>query len=547
MGTAIYEPYRFFYFAPGQSPPYAFDGATETAPASEDTGVLDFLSDSDDDTGVHFGQLFFNLNHQFYIHYEPDTPLPATARVDSIRVDFRARHVEPYGYMWAYDLRGFDSVGIPHFKYLGGPVRHASNALPVDSSTPTVRSFDDGTLVRGIGSLHVLWGRFTHDGIQTGWSPGTHPYLVETFLTVGYTEQPTVTDIEPNTTTDDPRPYVQWAVGNIDQQLPSAHQVILLPAGSTDANANAVGDPDFDPLTGSGVGYNSGKTFTGATNQQVSTVLPPGTWHIYVKEWVGSGIYEYASEWGHQDFVLDALTVDQPTISLADDVASNTVLVTLTAGSHTEDLVADTIEVQILDPVYGWLAAPISNSMVNGTGVSAFYDGLRAPEEEISYRARGVAALETVIYVSPWTVATHTVGNLHQWWLRSSSDYTLNRSLHSETGLLMKTWTPTRRRPNTTTWGIGARPATVVHDITKGDVHDCSIWAMTQTAYNDLRALLEDPDDLVLVNPWGEIWRVQTGDEVSEEIMRAAPRSDELTAIGFVRVVSVTFIEVVTP
>lgn len=549
MGTAIYQPFRYFYFD-GMDNGYVFHGLVDTDEPSESTTVLAVLSDSDDTTGISWGRAYTPNYRAFFLHYEPTVALPSTARIDWVRLDFRQRHIDPYGFVWAYDIRAFDTGGGAHYKYLGGPVRTSSNVAVVDASAPTFRSFDDGTLLRDAhAALHVYWGMFAGGQDQPGIFDSTNfPYITKTFLTVGYTEQPTVTNITPSTTTEEPRPTIQWVVGNIDEQPLTAHQIILLPTGSTDAAGHAIGDAAFDPTTGSGAGYNSGKVFIGNTTHKLEKVLTPATWHTYIRVWVGSGIYEYASLWTHQSFLLDAQTVDQPLLSITDHAASNTLQVIIVAGAHTEDLAADTIEVEYYDPESEvWVAAPIANGMVNGTGTSTFFDGLHAPGDIVSYRVRGIGTTDGAVFASPWTTATHTVGNLHQWWLRSASDYTLNRSLNDTGGLLMKTWTPTRARPNTTTWGIGARPATVVHDITKGDVHECSIWAMTQTAYNDLRALLEDGDDLVLVNPWGETWRVQPGNEVKEEVLRAAPRSGEATAIGFVRVVTVSFVEVVTP
>ncbi len=545
MGTVRIDPNGSFQF-PGQYPGTAFGAATHH----------DALGDNTDASGVHFGTTFANLNHGFYITWQGDrTPaavMPATARIDWVRVEYRARHVGAYCMIWVGSLHAFaKGTSNPHSKFMPvvDPGWTAAAAAPIPHITQTSRTADDGFAWNDCETFHTgigRWGPSAPHG-EFEWDPSNYPYMTKIELVIGYTLKPVVNNISPTGTVTNPRPTVTWGVTGVEETGISFNQVIVLPSGSVDAAGVTLGDTGFDPTTGSGMAFNTGKTTTPTAQRYVDKILAPGTWWIYVRQWVGTGVLEYGSDWASSVLTVEALTVDTPTIVLADDTASNTVKATIDAGPHVEDLLADTIEVQYYDPVYAdWVPAQIENSMVPGTGTSIFYDGTHAPGEEVSYRVRGVGIDSGVEYASPWVTVVHTVGDLRQWWLRSTVDFSLNRNLNDEDGLLMKSCNVTRARPNAATWGIGSRPATVVHDVTKGDVLECEIWAMSESAYLALRALLEDGDDLMLVNPWGQAWRVQPGTQIKEDIVKASPRSGELTALGFVRTLSVNFIEVGT-
>lgn len=553
MGTVTWNPV-WMDVLPHQTGPTVFGGITPSYPVGGDTATAALLADNSDSTGVHFGTTFVNLFQQFFLHYN-GTPLPTDSRISWIRVDYRARHQATFGYMWPYQLQAHETPADylhPHTKFLPC-VRAPFGPSLFDYSTITSTAADDGFRWADLPyntdgrELAVLWGRYGPGDNENPWDPSNYPYLVKTSMVIGYIRKPTVTNIGPTGTVTNPRPNISWGIGNLEETGPSAHQVVILPPGSVDAAGVTLGDAGFNPATGSGVAFNTGKVSDGSTSHSCDKILAPATWWIYVRQWIGTGVDEYASDWAGSLLTVEALTVDSPTIVLADDTASNTVKATIEAGPHVEDLLADTIEVQYYDPVYaGWVPAQIENSMVPGTGTSIFYDGTHAPGEEVSYRVRGVGIDSGVEYASPWVTVVHTVGNLRQWWLRSTIDFSLNRNLNDEDGLLMKSCNVTRARPNAATWGIGSRPATVVHDVTKGDVLECEIWAMSESAYLALRALLEDGDDLMLVNPWGQTWRVQPGSQIKEDIVKASPRSGELTALGFVRTLSVNFIEVGT-
>lgn len=541
MGTTSLAP-TSSYLIPGWTAPTIFGGSASIHAA---------LADNNDTTGIHFGTTFTGNHVEVSLVFpSPSTVLAAGARIDWLRIDFRARHVSNASMVWMRYFAAWDTNNTPHFRHLPlvDPGPTAAAAAPIPHSSITFPRADDGyQWERAMSSPHVLVGHWTDYVLEFPWNPSNYPYATEFDLVIGYTLKPVVQNITPSGASDDPRPEVTWTVGSVEELQPSAFQVVVLPTGSTDAGGHAIGHPDFDPNTGSGAAHNSGKLFQPRNTYQVPTVLTPAVWYIFVRQWVGSGVSEYASDWASASTTLTAMTVDLPTVALADHAGSNTVQVTIAAGSHTATLVADTIEVEYLDPVFGWVTAPIANGMVNGTGTSVFYDGLHAPGEQISYRARGLAVFDTVEFASTWATATHTVGDLEEWWLRSSSDHTLNQSLNNNAAILMCEWSVSRARPNTTTWGIGGRAATMVHDIMKGDTFDVAVWTFSQDSYLDLRALLEDGDDLVLVNPWAEAWRVQVGGEISEEVVRASPTTGETTPLGFVRKVSFTLVEVVTP
>jgi hypothetical protein len=273
------------------------------------------------------------------------------------------------------------------------------------------------------------------------------------------------------------------------------------------------------------------------------------TYLPYVMAWVGTGSVEKASVWWtNVGFTATIETVDPPLLELENDGPTYTVSVSVGPGAHTEDQEATYFEVQYLDPVDGWVAAPIEDSQLDGGVTSVFYDGLQAPGGSVTYRARGVwqRASDGLLVTSAWVQQSLTAADKHQWWLRSTTDYLANRSLHDAGTLIVRDWDTERKAPQSASWGIGARAATVSRDIVKSNVMRMTVWAMTATARNDLLALLESGDDLMLTTEWGEMFRVQVGD-LSEQHVVAAPRPSESTEIGMRRLVSFTLTEVVSP
>lgn len=516
-------------------------GATAVGAAT----ILAALQDISDANYVHVGTTPDFANHTFITSHTVSS-LPAGAHINSISVYYRTRFLTAAGWIYPGQITGL--IGSErHSRTLAAYAPGSGSTSPQLITTSWSSSAADGTPWSSCDRWEIEWYYHSSEALSPGgWTASTFPYITYSYMAVNYTPRPSVGAITPLGTITIPQPTLEWSV---DQGPQTAFQVVIVPPGSTDAAGVVVPNSGFDPETGSGVVYNSGKIYSGSSTHFLPVSLTNGAWFPYIRAWTGSGATERVTAWANVTFTVAVDTVDQPTVSLTDDTATNTLQVTIAAGSHTATQVADAIEVQYLDPVGGWVAAPIAGGRVGGTGTSVFYDGLQAPGATASYRARGLyrRPSDGLVVVSAWATGTHVVADPHQWWLRSTTSYTLNRSLNDTSTLLIKSWKPQRARPQAATWGVGARAATVVHDITKGDVHQMSVWAFTKAAYDSLLALIQGDDDLLLVNEWGETWRVQVGERIDEEIVRASPRSGESTPLGHVRVVSFTLIEVVVP
>lgn len=413
----------------------------------------------------------------------------------------------------------------------------------------------DGTPWAACDRFEVTWalwafGQVTADGIIYPY--GTVPTYVAKLswavLEQHYTTIPTVANIAPSTTTvTTPQPTVTWGTFLSPQ---SSYQAAIIPSGTVDSNGALVGSANFDPERVDLLykGWISGKIASLSGRDPSLHALLDGTYRAYVRVWTPSPYYgEIASRWyAGSTFTVDADNVNPPAVSVLNDAATYTVKTTIAPGGPVPGGVNPQLyEVQYLDPVAGWVPADVAGGVTTGNATTQFFDGTKRPGSVVSYRARGrYVRSDSATAVTDWVTATATVVDRQEWWLRAVTDYTLNRSLSSFSGLLVKTWTPSRHRPQSVDYGIGAKYPTVVHDVTKASTHELTVWAFSKAAVADLTALLDHDGDLVLTSPWAEYWRVQVGEDVSEEAVAAGPRPGETSALGVVRVVNFTLIEV---
>lgn len=505
------------------------------------------LKDSSDSTGVHIGLFSDGADHRWVTQHHPGINDIFHQRINHIWVQYRTRFAYAAGWIYPAVLAGFTDTNATyqqrHVAVLPQAPVGESPSGPTAVSTATTSAANDGTPWSACNYFEVEWGWVV---TGNGWIPDNYPYVTDYILWINYSIKPTVTSISPSGPLTTSRPAFTWYVSDGPQ---TAYRFVLVPSGSTDAGGHAAGDSAFDPATASGKLVDTGKKFSSSTSYTLASSIGNGSSaYAYVKAWADSGSLEIEGLWFSAALTVTLPTVDTPTLTLSDDTASNSLRVQVDPGSHTASLAAELIEVQQLDGD-DWVAVPIADSVVDGTVTSVFFDSTRAPGTTVSYRARGAALnpADGLLLVSPWAVASHAISDTHQHWLRSTTDYTLNRSLSDGAALLLRSWSPKRTRPASVAYGVAARSATVVHDITKADTHSMAVWALTATAYDSLRALLESDDDLVFVSEWGESWRCQPIGDISEDVQRARPRPSESTPLGHVRVVSFTLVEVVTP
>lgn len=526
------------YFPSGSSVPAGSSGVTIFGGSAS---IHQSLNDVNDATGVHVGTITATGDHSFVTTHHPGVEF-FDGRVRYIYLQYSHRFVSTAGWIYPRTLVGrVGASGVRHELPLSSAAPGAGGTGISVTVTPSSASAADGTLWANCTHFEVEWSY----AAAGSWTSTNYPYLTGYTFYVDYLATPHVTSIAPTGTVTTSRPAFSWSVTSGTQ---SAFRLVVVPAGSTDTNGFTVGDGAFDPTTASGLLTDSGKTYSASRAYTLTESLANGNLYTYVKAWSGSGSGETESPWAFATMTVSVATVDSPTVALSNDTASNTLKVQIDPGAHTASTVSAAIQVQYLNATNVWVDAPIPSGLVSGSSTSVFYDGLQTPGSTVSYRARGVAVgADTFLIVSPWVVATLAIANPHQHWLRSTVDYTLNRSLSDDNALLLKSWQPKRTRPAAVSYGVGARLATVVHDVTKADTHGLAVWAKTETAYDSLRALLESDDDLIFVSEWGETWRCQPVGDVSEDVIRAAPRSSESTPLGHVRVVSFSLVEVVAP
>lgn len=501
------------------------------------------LNDSSDATGVHIGTTPDGGNHTFITTNHPGITDISHNRINYMYIQYRTRFSYAAGWIYPRTLVGLVNNSVRHEMPMStAPVGDSPTAVVAITQRATTGAAD-GTKWTDCDHFEIEWA---YAQTATGWDTTNYPYVTQAILWINYSVKPSVASISPAGSVATSRPAITWSVTNGPQ---SAYRLVLVPSGSIDAASRVVGDAAFDPTTVSGKLVDTGKTYSSSNAFTLTQSLNNGTVYVYIKTWEGSGQFEIEGDWASASMTIAVPTVDPPSVTLSDDTASNTLQVQIAPGSHTADQSAASIEVQYLDPTNGWVAAPIPGGLVSGTATSLFFDALQAPGSSVSYRARGLAvnAADGQLITSGWVTATHAVADPHQHWLRSTVDHTLNRSLSDSSALLVKTWQPKRTRPASVSYGVGASLATVVHDLTKADTHALSVWAVTSAAYDSLRALLDSDDDLILVSVWGETWRVQPVGDISEEVVRAAPRPGETAPLGHVRVVSFNLVEVVTP
>lgn len=484
--------------------------------------------------------------------YSPGTS-GLTDRIDWIQPVFTEKYSAIAGWFYPAKVTGY--VGsTPHalnltaaapgagyydvFEQISGPAStKAADGTPWSECDSFTVEYRVNVVVFG------QWG----GGVFTQWGSSRLAQLAYAALRVVYTAAPTVGSITPTGTVTTPQPTIAWHTNGGTQ---SAYRVVVVPIDATDGDGVAVGAGGFNPATVASPTWDSGKVASTDQSALMGNSVTDGVTYVaYIMAWIGTGSAEKASSWWTGgSFTADIETVDAPVVELENDATTYAVSVSVGPGTHTADQFPTYFEVQYLDPVDGWVAAPITDSQVPGDETSVFYDGLQAPGATVTYRARGVWERTTdgLLVTSAWVQQALTAANKHEWWLRSTTDYLDNRSLHDSATLLVKDWKTARKAPQAASWGIGARAATVSRDIVKSNVMSMVVWAMTSTARDDLLTLVESGDDLMLITEWGEMFRVQVGD-IDEQHVVSAPRPSETTDIGMRRLISFSLIEVVAP
>lgn len=502
--------------------------------------IHEALSDHSDSTGVHIGLYSDTANHAFVTTHHPGVTDVFHYRINHMWIQYKTQFNFNAGWIFPARLWGLDATRTRAHErtFPWTPIGEGATGYISQQATTGA---DDGTPWNDCPYFEVEWGWLV---VGNGWIPDNYPYVTDYTLWINYSVKPTISSITPSGAVTSSRPAFTWSTTGGQ----SAFRFILVPSGSTDAGGHAAGDSAFDPVTASGKLSDSAKTYSSGSRYTSTTSIGNGTYYAYIKAWGETGSLEIEGDWFSASITVTIPTVDTPTVVLSDDTDTNSLRVQIDPGAHTATLAAELIEVQQLDGA-DWVDAPVADGVVDGTVTSVFFDSTWSPEVTVSYRVRGAAInpADGLLVISPWAVATHTIPDTHRHWLRSTTDHTLNRSLSDGAALLLRNWSPKRTRPASVAYGVNARTATVVHDITKADTHSMSVWALTAAAYDSLRALLESDDDLVFVSEWGETWRCQPIGDISEDVQRAAPRPTETTPLGHVRVVSFSLVEVVAP
>lgn len=481
--------------------------------------------------------------------------------VDDVLGNIDIRYVQSSDFYlgWFYPIRmtGFDN-DVPHVRHFGVPpfTRDPFNTgFHLDYETvwvtPASVQAADGTLWSACDRFEVEWALHAPQvggAYQYGQSAINVARLNSVALSIEYVPLPVVGFFtgQPGPTVTTPRPTITWWTSQSPQ---SSYQVVIVPALATDSAGRGVSHPDFDPPSAAADGWDSGKVRSLSTTATSAVSLPEGSYKTFVRAWTSTPIGEVAGRWytgTPVTFTIDVENVNPPALTISADTTFYTMQITVAPGTPTGGFnTPHNYEVQRLDPVTGWVAISTPDGLVSGNTTTLLYDSLQAPGVSFSYRARSrFTRADGLVVVTQWVVATATATNKGEWWLRCLNDRTLNRTLSSFTGLSVQDWKPTRERPQTVTWGIGARYATVTQDVVKSATIEMSVWAFTATARTDLLTLLNHDGDLALVSPWAELWRVRVGARVDENQHRVAPRSGETTPLGLVRSISFTLTEV---
>lgn len=482
-------------------------------------------------------------------------------RIDYVQPYFRHTFDRLGGWWYPARITGYRTTdGTPHTLNLTTAPSTAPGLTinffqSVDGPVSTRAA--DGTLWADCNRFDVEWAInvvFNTPGSSasaqtTLYGVGGWPKLSVAWMRFGYTFLPNVNSglISPAAgTITTPQPSISWYPPNEPQ---SSYRAMLIPSGVTDAAGVASGAVGFDPTTASTITYDSDKVTSASTVIPSYAVgsLANGSYYTYIRVWTATAQGELVGPWVWGSlFTVATDNVDPATVSLSNHTATNTVQVVIGAGTHTGGYqIPQLYQVQVFDPETGWVVAPILNGTVAGNTTSTFFDGRQRPGSTVQYRARGrYLRGDGATAVSPWVTASLVVADPHQWWLRHPTDRLLNRSLSDTATLLMKDWQPSRARPQVAAWGIGAKYATITHDVVKSTTAAVTVWAMNATALADLKTLIEGDEDIVLVTPWAEMFRVQLGGQISETPMRVAPRQGETGPLGLVRQVAFTLIEV---
>jgi hypothetical protein len=347
---------------------------------------------------------------------------------------------------------------------------------------------------------------------------GTTPGLSYAALKVTYRVAPVVTVTAPSGTVTFPTELLEWTVDD----TPSAFRAVLVRSDQTDGGGLLPSNASYDPATVAAPVYDSGKTYTSATEFQPpdqASMLDGVSYYWFVKAWsTGSyGVEGESVEWDRSSLITaDLPQVAEPGLSASTSSDWGTVEVVVTDGTPGggEETPDSYVLQQLVDGVWTEVDA-----WAHGGGTRSYHDATLAFEGTGSYRARGLwADGDGVIFTSALVEHDEEMGSLPDWWLRDPSDYTRNMALH------VAQMKRSIARPQSVEYPVRARSrAIVTHTGSRGDTLQASLWALTEHELERLEALLDVDTTLTLMSPNGRSWRVQPGPSVNIDILRAQP------------------------
>lgn len=248
-------------------------------------------------------------------------------------------------------------------------------------------------------------------------------YVYEVYVDVQTSSQPTVTvDAPTGTITDTAKPDISWTYSDTDGEAQTFYEIKVF----SSAQYGAAGfDPDTSAYT-----WSSGQISSTESTAQASNYLSSGSYRCYVRAGKTVNATPFFSNWAYSSFTLTLTAPTIPTITRSYSSSLGRVAITLT-GASSATYTSQAFDVQRSDDLgVTWTDVRYGTQLTpNGSYVATVDDYEAKRGQDAYYRARSVGYVGSNVVASAWsTSSTVTITNDGTWWLKATTDATLNMS-----------------------------------------------------------------------------------------------------------------------
>lgn len=439
--------------------------------------------------------------------YFSDAALPANARVEWVRPRARVAMVGNYDQRFAVWL--FDAGGAGECVVVRDGAAREWIGDALRGSPLTAKDWTDS-------ELDQLW--MTLWMYDVSFHPGGDIYLYELYLDVSYKRAGSVV-VNPPADLAVTRPTITWTPSAPDNTAQPQEKFIV--RVYSEDQYDRVG---FTPLNqtlypstwDSGIVYSS-------TQRSIlvgARLVNHERYRAYVfaaQPWPGTDGTWFNPTWAYTEFVINAPALALPELVSVIADADNA-RVAITTGSDYAPGGADPAFYEVERSEDGGATwTTLAESPAAGGAAVTIYDHQATRNRDLLFRLRAV----TSVNQSEWTVHKPAHLVISGWWLKATSNPSLNRRV---------TVVDTKHRrtePQEVSYTLGAAEAIVTSDGVKGWGGTLTIQMEGEEENLGVEAILFSGDVLLLQDVHGRQHFIRSGETQEYEVLRSIPRPDE--------------------